>query len=152
MLSMSRAFVLGVVVVAIAAGCAAVQQQKAQPVRADEGAFHNLQVLPQNITHDELIATMRTYARSLGVRCDHCHVPNPDDGGERFDYANDSKPEKQAARVMIRMTSHINGQFISQLHESDASVSCYTCHRGKSVPEMRLPAETSGATDTSGGR
>jgi thioredoxin reductase len=147
MLSTSRAFLLGVALVAVAAGCAAVQQQKAQPVRPDEGAFHNLQVLPQNITHDELIATMRGYARSLGVRCEHCHVPNLDDAGERFDYANDSKPEKQAARIMIRMTQHINGQFISQLHEPDATVACYTCHRGKSVPEMRLPAEAPEATD-----
>jgi Photosynthetic reaction centre cytochrome C subunit len=152
MLSTSRAFLLGVVVVVVAAGCAAVQQQKAQPVRADEGAFHNLQVLPQNVTHDELIATMRAYARSLGVRCDHCHVPNQDDGAERFDYANDSKPEKQTARLMIRMTSHINGQFISQLHEPDASVSCYTCHRGKTLPEMQLPVEAPGAKDSVGGR
>lgn len=149
MRSTSRAFLLGVVVVAVAAGCAAVHQQKAQAVRADQGEFRNLQVLPQNITHDQLIAMMRTFSRSLGVRCDHCHVPNADDAGERFDYANDSKPEKQAARVMIRMTRNINGQFISLLHEPDASVACYTCHRGKTVPEMQAPPEAAMST---GGR
>ena len=144
MRSRSRAFALGVVVVAAAVGCAAVRQQKAEALRPDQGEFHNLQVLPQNITHDQLIATMRTFAGSLGVRCDHCHVPLPEGPKEHFDFPNDSKPEKAAARLMIRMTQNINGQYISRLHESDASVVCFTCHHGKSVPEMQAPPEAAG--------
>jgi Photosynthetic reaction centre cytochrome C subunit len=141
MLSTSRAFMLGVAVVALAAGCAAIRQQKAEGARADQGEFHNLKVLPQNITHDQLLATMRTFARSLGVKCDHCHVPLPEGSKERFDFANDAKAEKQAARMMLRMTSNVNGQYISTLHDPTVSVSCYTCHRGKSVPDAVLPPE-----------
>src|ERR1041385_5023972 len=47
------------------AACAAMQQQKKE-IRADTGEFKNLKVLPQNITHDELIATMRGFTRALG--------------------------------------------------------------------------------------
>ena len=56
------------------AACAAMRAQKHQEVRADASEFKNLQVLPSNISHDELIATMRGYAAALGTRCDHCHV------------------------------------------------------------------------------
>jgi thioredoxin reductase len=141
MLSTSRAFILGALVVATVAGCAAIRQQKAGEVRADRGEFKNLKLFPQNITHDELVATMRTFARSLGVKCDHCHVANPPDSAERFDFASDAKPEKETARVMIRMTREVNTQYLSQLNEHGSSVTCYTCHRGHSVPDSQLPPE-----------
>jgi photosynthetic reaction center cytochrome c subunit len=155
---------LRVVVVAAAfalAACAAMQQQKAQPVRTDEGEFKNLKVLPQNITHDELIATMRGFARSLGVKCNHCHVPIP--GTEnKFEFPSDAKPEKKIARTMILMTRNINGNYISKVphgieerdeqstgketHEhgeehEHVTVTCYTCHRGHVLPEQNPPAE-----------
>src|SRR5436305_448505 len=141
MLSMSRAFALGVAVAGMAAGCAAIRQQKAVAVRADQGEFHNLKVLSQNITHDQLLATMRTFARSLGVRCDHCHVALPEGSKERFDFASDAKAEKNTARTMMQMTTHVNGAYLSQLHDPTAAVTCYTCHRGKSVPDAVLPPE-----------
>lgn len=141
MLSTSRAFALGIAVVGLVAGCAAIQQQKAGAVRADQGEFHNLKVLSQNITHDQLIATMRTISRSLGVRCDHCHVENPQGSKERFDFASDAKAEKATARMMMQMTTRVNGEYLSQLHDPTAVVSCYTCHRGKSVPDAVLPPE-----------
>src|SRR5436305_13774013 len=135
MLSMSRAFALGVAVAGMAAGCAAIRQQKAVAVRADQGEFHNLQVLSQNITHDQLLATMRIFARSLGVKCDHCHAAAPAGSKERLDFASDSKEVKRTARVMLRMTNYVNGQYLAELHDPTAVVTCYTCHRGKSVPE-----------------
>ncbi len=141
MLSTSRAFLSGVFAVALVAGCAAVRQQKAEAVRADQGEFHNLQVLSQNITHDQLLATMRIFARSLGVRCDHCHAAAPAGSKERLDFASDSKEEKRTARTMMRMTSHVNLQYLSELHDPTAAVTCYTCHRGKTVPDAVLPAE-----------
>jgi hypothetical protein len=141
MLSTSRAFVLGALVVVTAAGCAAIRQQKAGEVRADRGEFKNLKLFPQNITHDELVATMRTFARSLGVKCDHCHVANPEGSAERFDFASDAKPEKETARVMIRMTREVNTKYLSQLNEHGASVNCNTCHRGHTVPDTQLPPE-----------
>jgi hypothetical protein len=124
------------------AACTAMQQQKSQ-IRADEGVFSNLQVFPQNITHDELIAAMRGFTRALGVRCDHCHVPNPPGSKEVFDFPNDSKPEKKAARMMLRMTRAINANYVSKVNEHGTTVTCWTCHRGETVP-----AEPGAATTT----
>ncbi len=132
-----------IVAVILAAACAAISQQKAQaPRAADNLEFHNLKVLPPNITHDQLIAIMRFNARSLGVKCNHCHVENPAGSKEQFDFASDAKPEKNVARTMIQMTNRINGDYISRLNRQAATVTCFTCHRGKTVPETNPPAET----------
>ena len=133
MLIRSRVLVLAAAV--ILAACTAMQQQKSQ-IRADEGVFHNLQVLPQNITHDELISTMRGFARGLGVRCDHCHVANPPGSAEEFDFPNDSKPEKKVARTMLRMSRMANADYLSKVNEHGQTVTCWTCHRGQSVPAL----------------
>jgi hypothetical protein len=139
--------VLAVGTALLLAACAAIQQQKAQEARADESQFHNLRVLPQNITHDTLIATMRGFARGLGVKCNHCHVANPEGSKEEFDYPNDSKPEKKTARTMIRMVRTINVEFLSKVNSPGVpgqNVSCITCHRGHTVPEVapqQLPPE-----------
>ena len=122
------------------AACAAIQQQKAQAPVADNLEFHNLKVLPPNITHDELIATMRGFARSLGTRCNHCHVSNPPGAKEEFDFASDAKPEKNTARTMLRMTRAINSDYLSKVNAHGEKASCFTCHRGKTVPEALPPA------------
>src|SRR5438270_2628914 len=110
MSNVSRALALTVTL--FIAACAAISQQKAQAPRSDNLEFHNLRVLPPNITHDELIATMRGFARSLGTRCNHCHAANPPGSAEEFEYANDSKPEKRTARTMLLMTADINEKYI----------------------------------------
>jgi hypothetical protein len=121
---------------AFLAACAAIRQQKAEaPRAADDLEFHNLRVLPPNITHDELIATMRGFARGLGVKCNHCHVENPAGSKEQFHFASDAKPEKTVARTMIRMTRAINADYISRVNEHGQTVTCLTCHRGQTVPE-----------------
>ena len=139
----SRAAV--VVAAFLVAACAAISQQKSQAAVADNLEFHNLKVLPRNITHDELIATMRSFARSLGTRCEHCHVQNPAGSKEEFDFASDAKPEKNVARTMILMTRDINRNYISKVpaerSDAAANVSCYTCHRGHVRPETTLPPE-----------
>ena len=53
-----RVGVLALAAAVVLAACTAMQQQKSQ-IRADEGIFHNLEVFPQNITHDELISLWR---------------------------------------------------------------------------------------------
>ena len=116
--------------------CTAVRQQTAQPPRTDDLEFHNLQVLPPNIPREELIATMRGFKRALGVECGHCHVqttttPEPD-----FDFPSDAKPEKQAARVMLRMTRTINRDYVSKIPEMYTTVTCWTCHRGQRQPAV----------------
>jgi hypothetical protein len=136
---------LVILVATSVAACAAMQQQRAQPVRADQGEFKNLKVLPPNIDHDELIATMRGFARALGTRCNGCHVPIPGEDN-KFDFPNDAKEEKRIARQMLLMTRTINGNYISKLPhdhpepaDEQAKVTCWTCHRGKMEPETPPP-------------
>ena len=134
---------LAVLAAVFTAACAAISQQKAQLPRADNLEFHNLRILPPNITHDELIATMRGFARSLGTRCNHCHVANPPGSAEEFDYANDSKPEKRTARTMLLMTRNVNADYLSKVNAHGQTVTCFTCHRGHTVPQLQVvePAE-----------
>lgn len=134
---------LAVLAAVFTAACAAISQQKAQVPRADNLEFHNLRILPPNITHDELIATMRGFARSLGTRCNHCHVANPPGSAEEFDYANDSKPEKRTARTMLLMTRNVNADYLSKVNAHGQTVTCFTCHRGHTVPQLQVvePAE-----------
>ncbi|GAC1394975.1 MAG: hypothetical protein NVSMB68_11730 [Thermoanaerobaculia bacterium] len=126
----------------IVAGCAAISQQKTQPARPDDLHFHNLQILPQNITRDELVTTMRHFTQALGVTCDHCHAAMAGDP-QHLDFPSDAKPQKAAARIMMRMTDRINRDYVSQIEEVYTTVSCWTCHRGKTQPDVvpSLPAE-----------
>ena len=128
---------LALVAALFIAACAAISQQKAQKPTADNLEFHNLRVLPPNITHDELIATMRGIARSLGTRCNHCHVANPPEAKEEFDYSSDAKPEKRVARTMLRMVRTINADYVSKVNAHGQKVTCFTCHRGQTVPETQ---------------
>ena len=114
--------------------CSAVQQQKSQPPRPDDLHFHNLQVLPQNITREELVTTMRRFTQALGVGCDYCHAPSAN--GEELDFPSDAKREKSSARLMIRMTNRINDDYISQIPDAHTEVTCWTCHRGEAQPAI----------------
>jgi hypothetical protein len=127
------------VAIALVLGCAAISQQKSIPARADQLQFKNLKVLSPNITHDELIATMRNYAASLGTRCEHCHVQTATEPRPTFDFPSDAKPEKNVARTMIPMTRRINADYISKVDEHGPVVTCGTCHRGRTVPENWTP-------------
>ena len=133
---------INVVIVLLIAGCTAIRQQKAMPAKADNLEFHNLKVLSPNITHDELIATMRGFARALGTRCEHCHVQTATDPRPQFDFPSDAKPEKKIARQMILMARDINANYISKLpHDrgETPNVTCGTCHRGHTTPEPYNP-------------
>ena len=121
------------------------RQKQAEAVRADNAQFHNLKVLSPNLTRDELIATMRGFTRALGVKCDHCHVPLPPGSKEHFDFPSDAKPEKDVARTMLQMTRRINVDYVSHVNEHGQSVTCFTCHRGKSVPDVMPPPPPEGA-------
>jgi hypothetical protein len=148
MKSQSRPIVLAVVLFTLVAGCTAVQQQKAQGPKADNLEFHNLQVFPQNISHDELINAMRFFTRSLGVKCGHCHAANPPGTKPEFDFPSDAKPEKNIARTMMRMTTKINSDYVSKVAEHDTKVTCMTCHRGKVTPNDFDPPPATPAGQT----
>jgi photosynthetic reaction center cytochrome c subunit len=57
--------------------------------------------------------------------CNYCHV------NEGFQI--DTKYTKKVARVMLAMTQRANQDWGD--HVGGAGVTCYTCHRGKNVPE-----------------
>ena len=125
-------------------GCTAVQKQTAKPPVADDLHFHNLQVLPANISREELGETMRRFAQAMGKDCGFCHAANPAGTNPRFDFVSDAKPQKESARTMILMTRDINMRFIPKIPEALTTVSCWTCHRGSPQPDLvpSLPAET----------
>lgn len=92
---------------------------KARPA---EQVFKNIRVL-KGLPANELRPTMRSFARSLGVRCEFCHDTSA--------FEKDLKPQKQTARQMIAMAMKIDqDNFGGKLR-----VTCWTCHHGASKPE-----------------
>ncbi len=106
----------------------------------------NLQVLPKDISTEDLIKLMRGYSADLGVHCTFCHAVN--EQTHHPDFASDAKPEKASARTMIVMTREINDKYLPQIHDPQATpemktVTCGTCHRGMSMPPPFTPAPES---------
>ena len=98
--------------------------------------FTNLQVLPKDTTHDQLVETMRSFASALGVRCSHCHKNTSPEDFKTFDFASDDKETKRVARVMMRMTREINGHLLPETGRTPVrTVACMTCHHGLARPE-----------------
>lgn len=102
--------------------------------------FKNLHVLPKDIPREQLLATMRGFARGLGVKCNHCHVVASTEPKEQLDFPSDAKDEKRNARTMLRMTQDINRNWIAKVAadspaQDRPNVTCWTCHRGKPEPE-----------------
>jgi hypothetical protein len=128
----------------------------------------NLQVLPKDISTADLQETMRGFNFALGVQCNHCHVEVPPpapapgargagappaEGGRGgrggrgnaaapLNFASDDKPQKKAARLMIRMVNDLNAKLTSDVAPvlskagSLTKVQCATCHRGIAQPEQ----------------
>ena len=104
----------------------------------DEPGFKNLKVLSKKTTHDQMDTIMKQFAKSLGVKCNFCHVPRTDDA-KKLDFASDENEHKDIARSMLRMTNRINKKFFKGDH--GPSVTCYTCHNGHEEPEKFPPAD-----------
>jgi hypothetical protein len=81
-------------------------------------APQNLQVLPPDT---DIRMTMQAYAAALGVQCTYCHIQG--------DFPSDENPNKETARLMIRMVNAINAGFL------DGRADCMLCHRGSAIPE-----------------
>ena len=99
----------------------------------------NLQVLPKNLTGEQLHEIMEKWEGSLGAHCNTCHAVDPKNigpnGRPRLNFADDSKEEKLTARLMYKMTEDINVNYVSKVPSSDMPVTCGTCHRGHLGPE-----------------
>jgi hypothetical protein len=142
----SRIFAAGTLILSLAvlspgAFCqnqAAPQGQPRRPLPKPT----NLKVLPKDITPEELVKIMRGYAGALGVECNFCHAAVP--GKRELDFASDAKDDKGIARIMIQMTHTMNEQYMTQVHDPDATpedkhITCGTCHRGHQMPEHFTP-------------
>lgn len=103
----------------------------------------NLQVLPKNLTGEQVHEIMHKWEASLGAKCSTCHAEDPKNlapnGRPRLNFADDSKPEKRIARLMYKMTQNINDNYISMVENSGQPVTCGTCHRGHVTPEPFIP-------------
>ena len=105
----------------------------------------NLKVLPADMSGKQVHDLMEQWKAGLGVDCNGCHAEVPGkfdgDGNPELNYADDSKPMKQSARLMYRMMDEINVKYVSQVDGSGVPVTCGTCHRGHMGPEPFSPKE-----------
>ena len=125
---------IGLVVASVAFVPALHAQGKFPP-----DSFTNLKVLPKTIGKEELLATMRSFALGLGVRCTYCHVGREGAPLDSVKFASDDKRTKRAARVMMDMVKHINEEHLADVPERPEPhvvVRCETCHRGVARPRL----------------
>ena len=113
--------------------------QTARPPRGPRPNPTNIKTLPKNITGDEINKLMHQYEGDLGVECEFCHARNSET--KRNDFPSDANPVKDKARLMIKMTDDLNAKYLAQLsdHKSTDPITCGTCHRGMSHPEVFVP-------------
>jgi tetratricopeptide (TPR) repeat protein len=105
----------------------------------------NLQILPKDISREQLLQTMQAFSQSLGVQCNYCHVF--EGRGGRNDMASDEKPPKKTARQMLIFAREINEKLpavVGKGADSTTRVGCATCHRGVAIPKplMQVLNET----------
>ncbi len=97
--------------------------------------FKNVQMLGQ-IPAGRLLKIMEFgYSGSLGVTCDHCHIPGK--------WESDDVPGKQIARDMAKMTRTINADLLASIEGLKSNpekpvVNCTTCHRGQVKPATTM--------------
>jgi hypothetical protein len=115
----------------------------AEKTIAQEGRQTNVKLLG-DIPVSQFIPVMNYFAASMGRRCNFCHVNN----NGQWDYAADTKPEKNAARGMIKMVLDTNRTFF----KGNPEVTCYLCHRGRNNPQgvPLLPLPTPAAPPAGG--
>ena len=102
------------------------RQRAEQDKRPAEQVYKNIQSLKGVITAGRLTMAMQMFSKSLGVKCDHCHVPGA--------FEKDDKPAKETARRMLRLT----GVLAREYYNGQSPINCYTCHRGQLQP-VSLP-------------
>jgi tetratricopeptide (TPR) repeat protein len=109
----------------------------AQAGRFPPDTLRNIKVLPNTMSVRDVIGVMRGFTSALGVRCPFCHVGQEGQDLSTFNFASDDKPNKETARIMLRMVQAINTQHLSQIAQREqpsVEVNCTTCHRGAPVP------------------
>jgi Photosynthetic reaction centre cytochrome C subunit len=151
-LSPSLPAALTALLFAIFAVATFAQTPEAQQPSAEGGEHHhhepnptptNLKVLPKDMNGDQVHELMHKWSAALGTECGTCHAADPNhkmpNGRLALNYADDSKPEKNTARLMYRMVQDINKNYVSMVENSGVPVSCGTCHRGHIEPPLFVP-------------
>ena len=145
------ALVSSVAAAAFAVAAVSQEPQAQQQPAGNPPAHHhppnptptNLKVLPKDMTGDEVHELMHKWEAALGTECSTCHAADPKNigpnGKPRLNYADDSKPEKNTARLMYKMVEEINKNYVSMVENSGVPVSCGTCHRGHLEPPLFVP-------------
>jgi len=110
-------------------------KQASEDQRPAQEVYQNIQTL-KGMPAGRLMLVMSMFAKSLGVDCNHCHVPG--------EFEKDDKPAKQTARKMLRLT----GVIAREYYAGNSPINCYTCHRGQPQP-VSVPAAPSGAPPSS---
>ena len=82
---------------------------------------------------------MKRITRSLGTKCDHCHLT------DSRDYASDEIPEKRLARDMMRMVEQINRETF--IWDGAPEATCFMCHHGELEPKLGLGVPTPAKAD-----
>ena len=100
--------------------------------------FTNLQVLPEEVSKDELKEIMTGFTEQLGVKCTFCHVV-----GEYHRDDNDDKRHKLVARQMIGLVEHMrqNQDLYFKKGTELNQIGCWTCHRGEAEIDGFFPEE-----------
>jgi len=78
---------------------------------------------------------MNFMVQALGVSCNTCHV--------RGNFASEDNDKKLIARRMLEMTKAMNTQFFPDYKPKEGEsvlgkVTCYTCHKGESIPKSTV--------------
>ena len=126
-------------------------QQTAPAEKTVEQTRKNIQVL-RGLPDSQLFTVMNFVGDSLGVQCVYCHVKNGKDPKTGFDnwiWDSDDKPEKQTARRMMQMVLGINKSNGADFRGN--AVTCYTCHRGHTVPVGAPPMPLTTSAHEPGG-
>ncbi len=142
-----------VLLVAVFLAATTAAQSPASPPGAGDGpppqahiypAPTNIKVLPKDLTGQQVHEIMEQWSDALGAHCNACHVEDRSqigpNGRPQLNFADDSKPMKNAARIMFKMTEDINLNYVSMIDSSGAAVACGTCHRGHLGPEPFVAA------------
>jgi len=126
------------IMIPVLLACVVISSVAATTSSKNEEKYTNLKVLPKDISSKDLQEIMADdFEDGLGVTCGFCHANAKD--GHGLDFASDTKPEKEIARAMMRMTLGINKKYFKVRHPAIGSnaltVSCTTCHKGEAFPD-----------------
>ena len=94
-----------------------------------ESVFKNIKLIKGRTVEQVLRMMNFGFGRSLGVRCQHCHVLGH--------WADEDKNTKQIARDMMTMTGRINEELlpaIKNIKSEHPGLNCGTCHHGIARP------------------